>query len=66
MKIALEVARDEQIGLLVFGANRKGLGKRYFRKAMKRIRDGRALPRLGRRVAGSRNRCGLQACRGAL
>ena len=38
VKIALEVARDEQIGLLVFGANRKGLGKRYFRKAIKRIR----------------------------
>ena len=37
VKIALEVARDEQIGLLVFGANRKGLGKRYFRKAVKRI-----------------------------
>ena len=49
MKIALEVARDEQIGLLVFGANRKGLGKRYFRKAIKRIRDRRALPRLGGR-----------------
>ena len=39
VKIALEVARDEQIGLLVFGANRKGLGKRYFRKAIKRIRE---------------------------
>ena len=39
VKIALEVARDEQIGLLVFGANRKGLGRRYFRKAVKRIRE---------------------------
>ncbi len=38
VKIALEVARDEQIGLLVFGANRKELGKRYYRKAIKRIR----------------------------
>jgi nucleotide-binding universal stress UspA family protein len=39
VKVAIEVARDEQIGLLVFGANRKGLGKRYFRKAIKRIRE---------------------------
>jgi nucleotide-binding universal stress UspA family protein len=38
VKIALEVAQQEQIGLLVFGANRKELGKRYYRKAVKRIR----------------------------
>ena len=38
VKVALEVAKQEQIGLLVFGANRKGLGRRYFRKAIKRIR----------------------------
>ena len=38
MKVALEVAQEEQIGLLVFGADRKELGKRYFRKAIKRIR----------------------------
>ena len=39
VKTALEVARTEQIGLLVFGASRKELGKRSFRKAVKRICD---------------------------
>jgi nucleotide-binding universal stress UspA family protein len=39
VKMALEVARTEQIGLLVFGADRNELGKRSFRKAVKRIRD---------------------------
>jgi nucleotide-binding universal stress UspA family protein len=39
VKTALEVARDERIGLLVFGADRKELGKRVFRKAVKRIRE---------------------------
>ena len=39
VKTALEVARTERIGLLVFGANRKELGKRGFRKAVKRIRE---------------------------
>ena len=39
VKTALEVARTERIGLLVFGANRKELGKRSFRKAVKRIRE---------------------------
>ena len=39
VKTALEVARTEQIGLLVFGASRKELGKRTFRKAVKRICD---------------------------
>jgi nucleotide-binding universal stress UspA family protein len=39
VKTALEVARSERIGLLVFGADRKELGKRTFRKAVKRIRD---------------------------
>ena len=39
VKTALEVARTERIGLLVFGANRKELGKRAFRKAVKRIRE---------------------------
>ncbi len=38
VKVALEVAQEEEIGLLVFGADRKELGKRYFRKAVKRIR----------------------------
>ena len=38
VKVALEVAQEEQIGLIVFGASRKELGKRYFRKAVKRIR----------------------------
>ena len=39
VKVALEVAKQEQIGLLVFGPNRKGLGRRFFRKAVKRIRE---------------------------
>jgi nucleotide-binding universal stress UspA family protein len=39
VKTALEVARTERIGLLVFGASRKELGKRGFKKAVKRIRD---------------------------
>jgi nucleotide-binding universal stress UspA family protein len=39
VKIALEVAKQEQIGLLVFGASRKELGKRFYRKAIKRIRE---------------------------
>jgi len=39
VKTALEVAQEERIGLLVFGANRKELGKRTFRKAVKRIRE---------------------------
>lgn len=38
VKIALEVAKQEQVGLLVFGASRKELGRRYYRKAIKRIR----------------------------
>jgi len=38
VKTALEVAVTEGVGLLVFGANRKELGKRSFRKAVKRIR----------------------------
>ena len=38
VKTALEVARTERIGLLVFGADRRELGKRSFRKAIKRIR----------------------------
>jgi nucleotide-binding universal stress UspA family protein len=37
VKTALEVARSERIGLLVFGASRKDLGKRSFKKAVKRI-----------------------------
>jgi nucleotide-binding universal stress UspA family protein len=38
VKVALEVAQQEQIGLLVFGASRRELGRRFFRKAIKRIR----------------------------
>jgi nucleotide-binding universal stress UspA family protein len=38
VKVALEVAQQEQVGLLVFGASREELGKRYYRKAVKRIR----------------------------
>ena len=39
VKTALEIARTERIGLLVFGASRKELGKRGFKKAVKRIRQ---------------------------
>jgi nucleotide-binding universal stress UspA family protein len=39
VKTALEVARTERIGLLVFGASRKELGKRSFKRAVKRIRE---------------------------
>lgn len=39
VKAALEVAREEQIGLLVFGADRNEIGKRTFRKAVERIRE---------------------------
>ena len=39
VKAALEVARTEHIGLLVFGPNRTELRKRTFRKAVKRIRE---------------------------
>ena len=39
VKTALEVARTERISLLVFGADRKDLGKRTFKKAVKRIRE---------------------------
>ena len=39
VKTALEVAVAEEIGLLVFGADRNELGKRSFRKAVKRIRE---------------------------
>jgi nucleotide-binding universal stress UspA family protein len=39
VKTALEVALAEGIGLLVFGASREELGKRSFRKAVKRIRE---------------------------
>jgi nucleotide-binding universal stress UspA family protein len=39
VKTALEVALAEGIGLLVFGADRNELGKRSFRKAVKRIRE---------------------------
>jgi nucleotide-binding universal stress UspA family protein len=39
VKAALEVARTERIGLLVFGPKRTELGKRTFRKAVKRIRE---------------------------
>jgi nucleotide-binding universal stress UspA family protein len=39
VKTALEVAVAEGVGLLVFGADRNELGKRSFRKAVKRIRE---------------------------
>ena len=34
-----KISRTEQIGMLVFGASRRKLGKRTFRKAVKRIRE---------------------------
>lgn len=36
---AIEVARDEGVGLLVFGADRERLGRRSFRRAARRIRE---------------------------
>ncbi len=36
---AIEVARDEGVGLLVFGADRTRLGRWSFRRAVKRIRE---------------------------
>ncbi len=47
VKIALEVARDEQIGLLVFGANRKGAGQALLPQGDQAHPRGRALSRLG-------------------
>jgi nucleotide-binding universal stress UspA family protein len=35
----LEVARSERIGLLVFGADRKRLGRLTYRRAVRRLRD---------------------------
>ena len=37
--MAVDVSKTEQIGLLVFGPNPRDLGKRFFRKAVKRIRE---------------------------
>ena len=34
---ALEIAREERVGLLVFGANRKDLGRFTFRRAVGRL-----------------------------
>ena len=38
IKAAIEVARSERIGLLVFGPDPHELGKRSYRRAVKRIR----------------------------
>jgi nucleotide-binding universal stress UspA family protein len=38
VKAVLEVIRDEQVGLLVFGANRSWLGRWSFRRAARRLR----------------------------
>jgi nucleotide-binding universal stress UspA family protein len=35
---AIEVAREQQVGLLVFGADRKQLGRFTFRRSVRRIR----------------------------
>jgi nucleotide-binding universal stress UspA family protein len=39
VKAALEVAKSERIGLLVFGPEPNELGKRSYRRAVKRIRQ---------------------------
>jgi nucleotide-binding universal stress UspA family protein len=36
---ALEVAAEQQVGLLVFGADRRRLGRFTYRRAIKRLRD---------------------------
>jgi Universal stress protein family len=38
VKAALEVVRDQEVGLLVFGANRSRLGRWSFRRAARRLR----------------------------
>lgn len=37
---AIAVARDEDVGLLVFGADRQRLGRWSFRRAVRRVREG--------------------------
>lgn len=37
---AIDVARDEGVGLLVFGADRNRLGRWTFRRAVRRVREG--------------------------
>lgn len=39
VRTALEIAEQERIGLLVFAADAKQLGRWTFRRAVKRIRD---------------------------
>jgi nucleotide-binding universal stress UspA family protein len=39
VKAAIEVARNERIGLLVFGSDRSALGRWTFRRAVRRLRD---------------------------
>jgi len=38
VKAAIEVAREQRVALLVFGANRKALGRLTFRRSVNRIR----------------------------
>jgi hypothetical protein len=38
VRAAIEVAQSERVGLLVFGADRKHLGRFTFRRAVKRLR----------------------------
>jgi nucleotide-binding universal stress UspA family protein len=40
IKATLEVVRQERIGLLVFGPDRKQIGRFAFRRAAKRLRQG--------------------------
>jgi nucleotide-binding universal stress UspA family protein len=39
IKATLQVLRDEEIGLLVFGADRTRLGRFAFRRAARRLRE---------------------------
>jgi nucleotide-binding universal stress UspA family protein len=39
VRMAIEVAHAERVGLLVFGADRERLGKSSFRRSAKRIRE---------------------------
>jgi nucleotide-binding universal stress UspA family protein len=39
IKATLEVVQDERVGLLVFGADRKRLGRLTYKRAVRRLRD---------------------------
>ena len=54
-------SREQRVGLLVFGADRKRLGRLSFRRSARRIRRDAGLPRLDERVGpgGRARRCRL-------